>query len=304
MNESSTFLPPQRVGFVSQFFLILFLLVLAILGLWRAIYTEISPLLVLYLLPAILGVFIIPMLAYRIYGLRTAVYALEREGVFLRWGLRAEEIPIDQILWIHTKDEIEAHIPLPWFRWPGSLLGTLQVEGLGEIEFLASSAQGLILISTPGRIFAISPSNPELFLHTVSQVMEMGSLAPITGRSVYPTGLLNRVWSSKLARGLLISSILTSLLLLIWVSAAIPSLSQVSLGFRADGSPGSLAPAGQLLLLPILNSSFVLINIFLGLFLYRRENNQPLSLLLWGSATIIPVIFLIGVIFATINGSA
>ncbi len=303
MNESSNFLPSQRSGFIFQIFLILVFLAAAAVGLWQAIYTSIGPMLVLYLLPALLAVILVPLLAYRIYGLRTAVYSLEREGVHLRWGLRVEDIPIDQILWIHKKEEIDTHIPLPWFHWPGSLLGMRRVEGMGEIEFLASTTAGLILISTPERIFAVSPANPDLFLHTVTQVMEMGSLAPISGRSLYPTGLMNRVWSSRLARWLLISSFLLSLALLVWVSIAIPSHNQVTLGFRPDGSSGDLVPSSRLMLLPILNFSFVLINFFLGLFLYRKDHNRPLSLLLWGSGTIVPIIFLFGAIFATLNNN-
>jgi hypothetical protein len=301
MIESKTFTPPQRFGIIFQVLLIGIFLLAAVLGLWQSIYTSISPMLVLYLLPALLAIFLIPLLAYRIYGLRTAQYSLEREGVHLRWGLRVEDIPMDQILWIYKKEEIEGHLPLPWFHWPGSLLGTRRTEGAEEVEFMASSTNGLILIGTAERVFAISPANPNLFLQTVSQIMEMGSLAPIPGRSVYPTNLMSRVWTSKLARWLLIGNILFSLALLIGISLAVPSRSQVSMGFRPDGSPGDLVPASRLLLLPILNTSFVLINFFLGLFLYRKEKNQALSLLLWGSGAILPLFFLAGAIFSALN---
>ncbi len=301
MIESSTFTPPQRFGILFQLLLIGVFLAAASLGLWQAIYTSIGPMLILYLFPAFLAVFLVPLLAYRIYGLRTAVYSLEREGIHLRWGLRVEDIPIDHILWIHKKEELESHLPLPWFHWPGSLLGTRRTVGIEEVEFMASRTQGLILIGTQERIFAISPANPDLFLHTVSQIMEMGSLAPIPGRSIYPTNLMSRVWTSRLARWMLIGCILFSLLLLIWVSIAIPSRSQIILGFGPDSSPGDLVPASRLLLLPILSTSFVLINFFLGLFLYRKDKNQPLSLLLWGSSALLPLIFLIGAIFITVN---
>jgi hypothetical protein len=301
MIESSTFTPPQRFGTLFQMLLIGVFLTAAALGLWQAVYTSIGPMLILYLFPAFLAVFLVPLLAYRIYGLRTAVYSLEREGIHLRWGLRVEDIPIDHILWIHKKEELESHLHLPWFHWPGSLLGTRRAEGMEEVEFMASRTQGLILIGTPEQIFAISPANPDLFLHTVSQIMEMGSLAPIPGRSIYPTNLMSRVWTSRLARWMLIGCILFSLLLLIWVSIAIPSRSQVILGFEPNSSPGDMVPASRLLLLPILSTSFVLINFFLGLFLYRKDKNQPLSLLLWGSSTLLPLIFLIGVIFIMVN---
>lgn len=304
MNEGTTFYPPQRLGIIFQLLLMLIFLTAAGLGLWQAVYTSIGPMLIFYLLPALISVILVPMLAYRIYGLRTAVYTLEREGVHLRWGLRVEDIPIDHIRWIHKKEEVKTHLHLPWFHWPGALLGTRRVEGIGEVEFMASTTKGLILIGAERRVFTISPANPDLFLHRVTQIMEMGSLAPISSRSLYPTGLMNRVWASRLARWLLICSLLFSLALLAWVSIAIPSYSQVALGFLPNGTPGDLVPASRLLLLPILSFSFVLINFFLGLFLYRKEDNQSLSLLLWGSAAFIPIIFLIGAIFSTLLGIA
>lgn len=303
MDENSTFSPPQRLGIAFQVLLIIIFLAAAALGLWQAIYSSIGPMLILYLLPALLAAILVPLLAYRIYGLLTAQYSLEREGVHLRWGLRVEDIPIDNILWIHKKKEIDRPLPLPWFHWPGALLGTRQVEGLGEVEFMASTTSDLILIGTSDRIFTISPANPELFLRTVSQIMEMGSLASIRGRSLYPTSLMSRVWASRAARWLLVLSLIFSLVLLAWVSITIPAREQIILGFRPDGSPGDVVPASRLLLLPILNTSFLLINFFLGLFLYRMEKSQPAAYLLWGSSALLPVIFLMGVIFVSIYSS-
>lgn len=299
MSELTNFYPPQRLGIAFQLLLIIIFLAAAVLGLWQAIYTDIGPMLIIYLLPGLFAVFLIPMLAYRIYGLRTAFYALEREGIHLRWGLRVEDIPIDHILWVHKKEELERHLPLPWFHWPGSLLGTRRVEGIGDLEFLASSTQGLIFLGTEKQVYAISPSDSDLFLQTVAQIMEMGSLAPIASRSVYPTNLMYRVWATRSARWLLTGSLLLSLSLFVWVSIVIPTREQTILNFRPDGTPGDLVPASRLLLLPILNAVFLLVNFFLGLFLFRKESNQSISILIWGSGAILPILFLIGTIFIT-----
>ena len=76
---------------VLQIFLILVLLALVVLGLWQAAQAEIGPGFLLYLIPIVLGLIFIPLLAYRTYALWRASYLLERDGIYLRWGLREEK---------------------------------------------------------------------------------------------------------------------------------------------------------------------------------------------------------------------
>ncbi len=80
-------------------------------GLWYAEQASIPLAPVIVILPVLIIAAAIVMLAYRVYGLQTAQYTLEREGVHLRWGLRAVTIPIDRILWIHPADELSISLP-------------------------------------------------------------------------------------------------------------------------------------------------------------------------------------------------
>ena len=120
-----------------------------------------------------------PYLAYQFYALIRANYKLERDGLRLRWGWRTEDIPLPDIEWIRPAHDMTAPLPLPWPRWPGSILGKRQVEGLGPIEYLATDRKNLLLVATPQRIFAISPADPKTFMHTFRSINEMGSLAPL-----------------------------------------------------------------------------------------------------------------------------
>lgn len=296
-----TFTPPQRTGILLQVFLILLLLGLAGLSLVQTVYASIGPMLLLTLLLPLLAVVLAPFLAYRIYALRSAFYALEREGVHLRWGLRLEDIPIDHIQWVQRADDLTSPPPLPRLHWPGSLVGVRRLADGSEVEYMASTTKGLILIGTVDGIYAISPEKPQDFLNTFTQVMEMGSLAPIPGRSVYPTVLLRRVWRSLPARALILAGVLLSLVLLVWTSLVIPTLDQVILGFAPTDLAGAPAPASRLLLLPILSSVFFLIDLLAGLFFFRRDESQPLAYLLWSTGALLPLLFLIGVIALTGN---
>jgi len=248
MSDVYVFQPSRRWGVVFHLVAILVLGAAGVAGLGMAARATIGPVFLLFLLPGLAAVTFIPALAYRLYALQNAAYTLERDGVRLRWGLRIEDIPIEDILWVHPATELAGSLPLPRLRWPGAVLGRRRFSTAEEIEFLASSSQGLILIATPGRGFAISPADQEGFLLAFQRCIEMGSLAPRQARSVYPTFLLSRVWASRAARAQLLAGFVLGLLLLVWVSLAIPGRSQVFLGFRIDGQPfriiGVLASKG------------------------------------------------------------
>jgi hypothetical protein len=262
-------------------------------GVWQAAQAEIGLVFLVYLVPALLAVAIIPALGSVIYALRSASYTMERDGMRLRWGLRIEEFPMRDVLWVHRAQELKAPLTLPRLKWPGVLRGMGHLHGAGEVEFMATQAQNLVLIATPERIYAISPGDPQVFLASFESITEMGSLFPLAARSQYPTVLLQRVWQDRLARGLLLSGAGLSLALMVWVSLAIPGRSQAVLGFLPDASPGEPGPAVRLLLLPVINSIFFLINMLLGLFFFRRQESQSLSYLLWGSAAFTAFLFLV-----------
>jgi hypothetical protein len=302
-NEDYEFLPPHRAGYLIHFGLILLLIGGGALGLYRASQAQIGPAFLLSLLPGLVAVILVPLLTYQLYGLRTAYYVVERDGLRLRWGLRVVHIPMTSVIWVHTQDELVTPLPMPRWRIPGSVVGARVLtraawqSGPKVVEYLASEARGLVLIGTEARIFAISPADAREFLYAFQRFIELGSLTPLSARSVYPTFLLGRVWNTRPARIFILTSLLFSMALLVRVGLAIPGLAQVHLGFYTDGSPGDLVPALQLLLLPILNGLIVLVDLLLGYFFFRREETYYLSYLLWGSSTFIPLLFLAGTYF-------
>jgi hypothetical protein len=293
----NVFFPVRQPGLVFHIIAILTFALVSAISLWQAAHAHISPLFLLYLLPALAAIGIVIWLSYRVYALQNSSYTIGRDGIHLHWGLRLEDIPIDEVMWVHLASDLSAPLPLPGLRWPGALLGQRCLPDGDQVEFLASTPRGLIVIATPGRDFAISPEDPNAFLLTFQRCTEMGSLTPLEAHSIYPTFLLGQVWADLPARFLLIAGSTFSLILLVWVSLVIPSRSQIHLGFFPDGSPGYVVPAVRLMLLPVLNTFFCLVSILLGLFFFRREESQPLSYLLWGSGILTPILFMIAVSF-------
>jgi hypothetical protein len=297
VNTEIVFQPDRRRGLIYQAVAMILLAILGLQGLWQASRASIGPSFILSMLPLLIAAVGLPLLAYRMYALWTAYYAVQREGLRLRWGLRQVDIPITAILWVSPMEELKEHLLFPWLRWPGALLGARPSPGVGNVEYMASRTRGLVCLGTAERVFVISPRDPADFLQQFHRLTELGSLAPLPPRSVYPGLLVRRVWASPLARWLILGGFLFSLGLLVFASLAIPSRAEVHLGFEADGNPGDLVPVVQLLLLPVLNAVFFVADFFLGLFFFRRESSQPLAYLAWGMGVILPLMFAAGLLF-------
>jgi hypothetical protein len=291
------FTPDRRQGTLFHLAALVILSGVGLLGLLLAADTGSSPLFLLFLAPALLALSLIPWFIYRYFSLRNAQYTLEREGLRLRWGLRIEEIPMENVLWVRPVSELGIPMPLPRLRWPGAVIGSRSLPEDEEVEYLAGQTHDLVLIATPGRGFAISPADPPAFLHAFQHFLELGTLAQLPARSVYPASLLGRVWTNRAARGLVLVGLGLSLALWIMVAVAIPTREQVLLGFSQSGQTSTLAPAVRLVLLPVLNTGFVVIDLLIGLFFFRRENGQSLAYLLWTAGVVTPLLFLLAVAF-------
>ena len=251
----------------------------------------------LYLLLSILLLVPLPVIIYRGYALLRARYLLNREGLLLRWGLRSEDIPLQDIEWIRSIDDFDDNIVIPPLSVPGAIIGTKRNEDLGLIEFMASDRENLLLIATSDKIYAISPDDPKNFLYTYQRSIELGSLAPIESQSVFPAAFLKQFWQDRTARMPILTGLIITIVLFIAVGIIIPLKDTISLGFDPTGTPHDPGPSETLLLMPILSTFAFVLDLISGLFFYRRENTRIISYVLWISTSILPIILLISLIF-------
>mgnify|MGYP005840082799 CR=1 FL=1 len=271
MRNYLVFEPNRSFGVVFHIFAILLLIGISGWGIWRAVHSSIGPAFLLYLLPASLSIGLIPLLTYRLYSLLGAYYQIERDGMRLRWGLRIEDIPMNNVLWIGSDAELGRKLPLPFLRFPGAVLGVRRTAQNEAVEFLASRSRRLVIIVTQDKIYAISPTPPDIFLENLRSYMELGSLSPVAARSIRPSFLITQIWTLPSARFLILSGLALNLALLVWVSLAIPARPTIVLGIA---STGDRLPSVRLLLIPIISGFFFLVDLFLGLFFYRRAVDQ------------------------------
>lgn len=296
MEAQNVFLPERRTGLIVHIGAAI-LLIGASLGSFLLAQRQIaSSYFVLLLLLSVALLLPLALILYRGYALLRANYILEREGLRLRWGLRSEDIPLPAVEWVRPASELGYPLRLPLLRLPGGILGVVNAEGLGPVEFMAATSQGLLLVATAQRVYAISPADPAAFLRVFQRTIEMGSLTPLEAHSARPAAFFQRAWGNRQVRGLLLAGTGVTLLLFILVGMLIPTSGDISLGYSAPGSPAEPMPAIRLLLLPVL-AVFTLVADFIGgLFFYRRPEAQPIAYLLWASSILTPVLLIIAVL--------
>jgi hypothetical protein len=292
MHESAVFLPPQQRGMIIHAILIPIPLAIGGFSLARAIQTKVGPTFLIYLLVFIVMAVIAPLLIYQIYALLRSAYTIDREGIRIQWGLRVEDIPMPDVLWVRRARDLDLPMQLPWLRLPGALRGTRSLKDIGQVEFLAADPRSLIIIATPGRVYAISPQDPEGFLGSFQELIELGSLTPIPARSIRPTFLLARVWADRPARYLILIGLFLGLGVVIWVATLIPTEEQISVGFNSAGTLRRPGPIAQIILLPVVSSFFLIIDLLLGMFFYRQSYSKPLAYVLWIAGVLTSALFL------------
>ncbi len=325
MDERYHYGPPRRQGLIFHAGLSLIVLAIGAWGLRQAFQSNFGLPFLLYLIPPIMAALLLPLIAYRAYALWRAYYTLERNGLHLHWGARVEDIPMQSILWVRSSNDPQlatiGALPLPIVRWPGAVRGVRHLANGFPIEYMAADSRNLILVATAKRVIAISPTNSENFLFVYQRLSELGALSPWSGQSIYPTFIFARVWNAPSARYMILGAVLLNILLLGWVSIVIPTRQEIFLGFTATSEP--VAPF-RMLLLPFLNSFFLVVDIIIGVFFFRIEENpvegsrspdtkpisrrrqstvpaHTLAYIIWGAGIMTPIIFLVAAFFITVT---
>lgn len=289
--KSGHFPPPKRQGLILHGVILFVLIVITTIGFINLSSVEVGPNFLIWLLVSIFAFAPIPLFAYRMYSLWRADYFIDRDSLAIHWGLRVEDIPLNDIEWIRPADDLTNPLTLPSLSLPGGILGMRRHPDLSTVEFLAADRKKLLLVATAKKIFVISPDDPASLTQTFARATELGSLAPAEAKSVYPSFVFTQAWGNNLVRYLWIVTLLLNIGLFIWASLIIPSTSQVLLGQRPEPSPSS-----QLIILPVVSLLISVIGWIAGLYFYRWERERVLAFIVWGSGTLASLLFLLAVL--------
>jgi len=295
--NTGLFTPSKRNGLLFHGILLAALALISTWGFINLSHTTVGENFVTYLLVGLIGFAPIPWIGYRAYSLLRAEYVLDRDGLELRWGLRDEAIPLNDIEWVRPVHDLTHPLRLPSMSVPGAILGLRRHPDLGVIEFIASDRKNLLLVATAKRVFAISPAQPLDFTQTFARAIELGSVTPAQPKSLYPSFILTQAWENGLIRYLWLASLFLNLGLFVWVSLIIPASAHVGLGFNADGTVAAV-PSVQLIIIPLTSTFLALSGWLTGLYYFRWEKTQMISFVLWASSALSGLLFLIAVLFS------
>jgi len=294
--NTGIFPPSKRSGILFHGILLLLLALLSAWGFFNLTRTTIGEDFVTYLLVGLIAFAPMPWIGYRAYALVRAEYILDRDGLELRWGLRDEAIPLNDIEWVRPVKDLTRPLRLPPMALPGAILGQRRHPDLGVVEFVASDRKNMLLVATAKHVFAISPARPLDFTQTFARAIELGSVTPAQPKSLYPSFILSEAWENGLIRFLWLASLFLNLGLFVWASLIIPSYPRLGLGFNPDGTVDAV-PSILLIILPLISTLLALAGFAVGLYYFRWEKTRPVSLILWTSSALESLSFLIAILF-------
>lgn len=297
MDIKTIFHPARRQGLLVHTGIALILLAGGGGFFWLALQGEVGSRFMLLLMASVLLLAPVPLLIYRAYALAQSSYRMDRDGIQLRWGLRAEDIPLPDVEWVRPAAEMGFRLPLPFWRAPGAILGVRHIEGLGAVEFMAADIRNMILIATPRRVYAISPSDLKGFERSFYRIIELGSLTPIHAYSAQPVAFIQRIWQDRVARTLIAAGFSLTGLLFLLSAFVISARSSISLGFNANLIPFEPGPPERLLLLPVMGAFAYVLDVLAGMFYFRREAQRPVAYMMWAGCVLTPFLLLVGLAF-------
>lgn len=252
-------------------------------------------LMALYLIGSLLLITLLPLIAYRGYALLHGSYTIERDGLRVRWGLRSEDVPLTEVMWVREAADLVVPLRLPRFSMPGAILGGSRHPELGQLEFIASDRSSLVIVSSFDKTLILSPEDPVDFTQRFQRIIEMGSLAPIAAHTAVPAAFFNQVFKDRLGRVLVPVSASLSILLMLVTSLLIPFREVVSLGFDRMGLPLEAVPSSRLLLLPVIGLAMNLVDLIGGFYVYRRPDTRVTAYFLWAAGIVTSILLLIAV---------
>jgi hypothetical protein len=291
------FPPPKRLGLIINGVILLALGMIAVVSFINLTRVEVGSVFLIALLTLLASFTPIPFFIYRAYSLWRANYHLDRDSLAINWGLRVEDIPLSDIEFVRSADDLTVPLKLPSLPIPGGILGARRHPDLGVVEFLASDRKKLLLIATAKRVFVISPENPVEFTQVFARATELGSLTPAESKSVYPSFVVTQAWQSGLARYLWLTALFLNIGLFIWASVIIPTTPQVALGPQFIGSQIETVPSSQLIIFPLASLLLSVTGWIAGLYFYRWEKERALAFIVWGSSMLTGLLFLLAVLF-------
>ena len=117
------FPPPKRRGLIIHGVIILVLAIIAVIAFINLTRADVGPAFLISLLVALASFTPIPFFVYRAYSLLHADYHLDRDSLAIKWGLRVEDIPLTDIEFIRSSDDLTTPLSIAIPANPRRIVG-------------------------------------------------------------------------------------------------------------------------------------------------------------------------------------
>lgn len=218
-------------------------------------------------------------LIYRVAGRLTLSYEVDRNGVYVLWMGNRAVIPIEAIERIDI-GIVRPKVPWRWLQGIGYYWGQGQSsEGKPLHLFSTRPPRKSLLIHTQEASYAISPVDRDGFVQHLEQRRRLGAVKPLSPTHQSGRILFYAFWNDRVVRGALLLAFLLNLVILGFLAARYPHLpDMVHMRFDAAGEVAEIRPRHQVLFLPLAAFGLMVLNVGVGLALYRRERTGAQAL--------------------------
>jgi hypothetical protein len=234
------------------------------------------------------------------FAYRRLAYSLTDTALCIEWLGRTDVVPYHRIQGIYTGQRLKGHATPSVPNWPGIRVGPARVRGLGRLRFFATSADQsrLTLITVEHGGVVISARDPNDFRAALIERVEDSPEAAADAPVWHQTPPASAPWTALADTWLPLCATVGTLLLLLVLAVIVfrfDSLpDQIPMHFDANGRPNDVAPKSDLLRLPLLGLTCLVVNWLLGIWLHPSE--RLLARLLWIGGAIVQLVLLMGVL--------
>jgi len=226
--------------------------------------------------------------------MREVTYTLDRNAFVIRWGDTREVVPMGDVQRVIAAVDIEKGLRFPHFPLPGWWFGTAKHPALGEIRMYATAPlDQQVIIVTPEMSYAVSPYDDEAFLDAFRTRLEMRPTQNAQHARLLPAYMSWSIWHDKPALILLILAIALNLITFGLSASRFPGApAQMALHFDSAGVADRLGEKAQLFAPPMIALITLLVNLGIGLALYRKSERLAAQLL-WGGSIAVQLLFFV-----------
>ncbi len=230
-------------------------------------------------------------LVYRTAGAFTLEYWVDRDRVTVVWGPTRQIVPMGQIQRVQRGATPAAEDrPQPW-HWPCPDCRPLQCQQLGVVRMYATRPlPEQVLLVTPDGSYGLSPANPQAFIDALQERYQLGIARWVPEEVQRPPLWTWELWRDWRALALIGAGLLGVLSMAGALCFRFPVLSSdLPMHFDVTGMPDRIAPKSGLLMLPVIGFLTWIVNLALGVWVYRRGQRQG-AYLLWAGAVVVQII--------------